>query len=287
MGATDGVLGHFSVLNGKSYQALLPESSPLFVAVVTNDVEALSKELSTDPGIALRVYNVLEWSSDGSKPEQTDSSSISVKLRSLLHVAALAGAQGVAQLLLSRGADPLAKSSDGNTPATVRLSAPAWQHSSFGPLPPQPRAVSCLLCLQLARLGEEKPGFVALQSLLENAAAAAENSTAGATPNAAGVSAGVPLDVLASLQATSLKPDSASPVGYNVELSGVPGANQVGIGCWIVCYQKIAFKDMGAAFPSVFAFRTIPVPLSAWCRNTSLTPITRWAAAAGFRLLAS
>jgi hypothetical protein len=58
------------MLNGKSYQALLPESSPLFVGVVTHDVEALSEELSADPGIALRVYNVLEWSSDGSKPEQ-------------------------------------------------------------------------------------------------------------------------------------------------------------------------------------------------------------------------
>jgi ankyrin repeat protein len=124
MGAGDGVLGHFSVLNGKSYQALLPESSPLFCAVVSDNCELLETELSADPGIALRVYNVLEWSSDGSKPEQgTDSSSITVKVRTLLHVAALAGAQGVAQLLLSRGADPLAKSSDGQTPVSVRSPA--------------------------------------------------------------------------------------------------------------------------------------------------------------------
>jgi hypothetical protein len=115
----DGVLGHFSVLNGQNYQPLLPESSALFCAVVKDDTAALEKQLAQDPALSKRQFNVLEWSSDG-KPESTDSSSISVKQRHLLHIAALSNAVGVAQLLLAHGADPLVASPDGLTPLQVR-----------------------------------------------------------------------------------------------------------------------------------------------------------------------
>lgn len=121
------VLGHFSVLNGSSYQPLLPESSPLFCAVVNDDLATVEAQLASEPAIARRVYNVLEWSSDGSKPEQTDSSSICVKLRTLLGIAALSNAQGVARLLLQHGSDPLASPGDGMTPLAVSWeSALAW-----------------------------------------------------------------------------------------------------------------------------------------------------------------
>lgn len=115
MESGDQVLGHFSCTNSGQLQPLLLESSPLFIAVVNDDVEAVRSAIEA-PGAVSRLHLVLHWSSDVEEGAcEAKRSRTLVKSRTLLHVACLCGSQKVSRLLLDAGANPQQMSPDGLT----------------------------------------------------------------------------------------------------------------------------------------------------------------------------
>jgi hypothetical protein len=124
MDSGDSVLGHFSCAGSGPLQPLLVESSPLFVALVEDNVEQVRAAIEKDPGAVSRMHLVLHWSSEAAaEGEKLKNSRTLVKQRTLLMVACLWGSVKVVRLLLDAGANPQQLSPDGN--AALQASMPS------------------------------------------------------------------------------------------------------------------------------------------------------------------
>lgn len=125
------VIGHYLVpAHGRPAQPLLHESTVLFQDVVSDKLSSVEAAVEADIGKLDQFFLVLHWASDvkgGSNSgvetgaEALDANgasaktSVMVKQRTLLMIAAHAGSLRVLAYLLARGAEPSRKSPDGLT----------------------------------------------------------------------------------------------------------------------------------------------------------------------------
>jgi hypothetical protein len=131
-GEDSEVLGHYLLERG-ILTPLLSESSQLFVSVVTDQLQAVEAALESNGAAANQPFLVLQWSPETKAAVETAATStgsvpktsVTVKQRTLLMVAAHAGALRAVAALLNRGADPSRKGPDGMTAYEVRKAAAA------------------------------------------------------------------------------------------------------------------------------------------------------------------
>lgn len=120
--ASAEVFGHYIQRNGGTWEPLLSESSALFGHTVEDNISSVEKELESNAARLNQLHHILYWSSapngssDATQQGSEAKTSVSVKFRSLLHLACYHGSLRVVSYLLSKGADARLKSpGDGQT----------------------------------------------------------------------------------------------------------------------------------------------------------------------------
>lgn len=124
----DAVFGHY-LAAGEKLSPLLPESSSLFRALVSDSVHTVESEVEADSSKISSFFLVLHWSAPDSAPANeaqpegeakpaeapAPAAAVNPKHRTLLQLACSHGSLRVISYLLLKGAEPTLKSPDGLT----------------------------------------------------------------------------------------------------------------------------------------------------------------------------